>query len=124
MPLGISIFMLCAAGLRYLFPSEKPSLYFVSAVEAAVNAVIRDKDITEQSEVDAMAAAIEAAVAGLEKRTESNPSSETSNNGNPGDTQPPQTGSNSLAGLWLALLLISSCALFGVTLRQKMRQLK
>ena len=31
-----------------------------SAVEAAVNAVVRDKNITEQSEVDAMAKAIEA----------------------------------------------------------------
>ena len=41
-----------------------------SKVEAAVNAVIRDKDITEQAEVDAMAAAIEAAIAGLEKRNE------------------------------------------------------
>lgn len=41
-----------------------------SKVEAAVNAVVRDKDSTEQAEVDAMAAAIEAAIAGLEKRTE------------------------------------------------------
>ncbi len=41
-----------------------------SAVEAAVNAVVRDKDIAEQAEVDAMAAAIEAAIAGLERRTE------------------------------------------------------
>ena len=41
-----------------------------SKVEAAVNAVVRDKDITEQDEVDAMAAAIEAAVAALERRTE------------------------------------------------------
>lgn len=41
-----------------------------SKVEAAVNAVVRDKDITGQAEVDEMAAAIEAAIAGLEKRTE------------------------------------------------------
>ncbi|MGN0370065.1 MAG: choice-of-anchor I family protein [Butyrivibrio sp.] len=41
-----------------------------SKVEAAVNAVVRDKDITEQAEVDAMAVAIEAAIAGLERRTE------------------------------------------------------
>lgn len=41
-----------------------------SKVEAAVNAVVRDKDITEQAEVDAMAAAIEAAIEGLERRTE------------------------------------------------------
>ena len=40
-----------------------------SAVEAAVNAVVRDKNITEQSEVDAMAKAIEDAIAALEKKT-------------------------------------------------------
>ena len=39
-----------------------------SAVEAAVNAVVRDKNITEQSEVDAMAQAIEDAIASLEKK--------------------------------------------------------
>ena len=39
-----------------------------SAVEAAVNAVVRDKNITEQSEVDAMAQAIESAIAALEKK--------------------------------------------------------
>ena len=36
-----------------------------SAVEAAVKAVVRDKNITEQSEVDAMAKAIEDAIAAL-----------------------------------------------------------
>ena len=37
-----------------------------SAVEAAVNAVVRGKNITEQSEVDAMAKAIEDAIAALQ----------------------------------------------------------
>ena len=37
-----------------------------SAVEAAVNAVVRDKNITEQSKVDAMAKAIEDAIAALQ----------------------------------------------------------
>ena len=37
-----------------------------SAVESAVNAVVRDKNITEQSEVDAMAKAIEDAIAALQ----------------------------------------------------------
>ena len=36
-----------------------------TGVEAAVNAVVRDKNITEQSEVDAMAKAIEDAIAAL-----------------------------------------------------------
>ena len=37
-----------------------------TAVEAAVNAVVRDKNITEQSEVNAMAKAIEDAIAALQ----------------------------------------------------------
>ena len=37
-----------------------------SGVEAAVNAVVRGKNITEQSEVDAMAKAIEDAIAALQ----------------------------------------------------------
>ena len=37
-----------------------------SGVEAAVNAVVRDKNITEQSEVDAMAKSIEDAIAALQ----------------------------------------------------------
>ena len=42
-----------------------------TAVEAAINAVVRDKNITEQDEVDAMAKAIENAMAALvEKPTE------------------------------------------------------
>ena len=42
-----------------------------SVVEAAVNAVVRDKNITEQSEVDAMAKAIEDAIAALEQKPSS-----------------------------------------------------
>ena len=40
-----------------------------SAVEAAVNAVVRDKNITEQSEVDAMAKAIEDAINALVRKS-------------------------------------------------------
>ena len=39
-----------------------------TAVEAAINAVVRDKNITEQDEVDAMAKAIEDAMAALEEK--------------------------------------------------------
>ena len=42
-----------------------------TGVEAAVNAVVRDKNITEQSEVDAMAKAIEDAIAALEQKPSS-----------------------------------------------------
>ena len=43
----------------------------LSGVEAAVKAVVRDKSITEQSEVDAMAKAIEDAIAALEQKPSS-----------------------------------------------------
>ena len=42
-----------------------------SAVEAAVNAVVRDKNITEQAEVDAMAKAIDDAITALVKKPSS-----------------------------------------------------
>ena len=50
---------------------NKNSYQDFSAVEAAVNAVVRDKNITEQSEVDAMAKAIEDAIAALVKKPSS-----------------------------------------------------
>ena len=49
-----------------------------SAVEAAVNAVVRDKNITEQSKVDAMAKAIEDAIAALVKKPSPSSSSSSS----------------------------------------------
>ena len=50
---------------------EKDNYKDFSAVEEAINAVVRDKNITEQGEVDAMAKAIEDAMAALvEKPTE------------------------------------------------------
>ena len=50
---------------------EKDNYKDFSAVETAINAVVRDKNITEQDEVDAMAQAIENAMAALvEKPTE------------------------------------------------------
>ena len=50
---------------------EKDNYKDFSAVEEAINAVVRDKNITEQDEVDAMAQAIEDAMAALvEKPTE------------------------------------------------------
>ena len=50
---------------------EKDNYKDFSAVEEAINAVVRDKNITEQDEVDAMAKAIEGAMAALvEKPTE------------------------------------------------------
>ena len=78
-----------------------------TAVEAAVKAVVRDKNITEQSEVDKMAKTIEDAIAALEKK--------------PAGTKPgtsdksPQTGDTSNLAPWIALLFISGGAAIGTT---------
>lgn len=47
---------------------EKDNYKDFSAVEEAINAVVRDKNITEQGEVDAMAQAIENAITALVKK--------------------------------------------------------
>ena len=78
-----------------------------TAVEAAVNAVVRDKNITEQNEVDAMAKAIEDAIAALEKKPASI---------KPGTSdKSSQTGDTSNLALWIALLFISGGAAIGTT---------
>ena len=77
-------------------------------MEAAVNAVVRDKNITEQSEVDAMAQAIEDAIAALEKKPAST---------KPGTSdKSPQTGDTSNLALWIALLLASGGAVTVTTI--------
>ena len=79
-----------------------------SAVETAVKAVVRDKNITEQSEVDAMAKAIEDAIAALEKKPAST---------KPGTSdKSPQTGDTSNLALWIALLFVSGGAAVGTTI--------
>ena len=78
-----------------------------SGVEAAVNAVVRGKNITEQSEVDKMAKAIEDAIAALEKKPASTKPGTSDKN--------PQTGDTSNLTLWIALLLVSGGAAIGTT---------
>ena len=70
-----------------------------TAVENAVNAVVRDKNITQQAEVDQMAKAIQEAIAALERKP---------------DPDPP-TGESSLAS-WVALLFIGGSAIIGAML--------
>ena len=85
-----------------------------SGVEAAVNAVVRGKNITEQSEVDKMAKAIEDAISALEKK--------------PASTKPgtydksPQTGDTSNLALWIALLFVSGGAAIGTTVVSRMKK--
>ena len=78
-----------------------------SGVEAAVKAVVRGKNITEQSEVDKMAKDIEAAIAALEKK----PASTKAGASDKG----PRTGDTSNLALWFALLLVSGGAVIGTT---------
>ena len=78
-----------------------------SGVEVAVKAVVRGKNITEQSEVDKMAKAIGDAIAALEKKPAST---------KPGTSdKSPQTGDTSNLALWIALLFISGGAAIGTT---------
>ena len=85
-----------------------------SGVEAAVKAVVRGKNITEQSEVDKMAKTIEDAIAALEKKPAST---------KPGTSdKSPQTGDTSSLALWIALLFVSGGAAIGTTVVSKKKK--
>ena len=103
-----------------------------SAVEAAVRAVVRGKNITEQTEVDAMAKAIEDAISALLYKdadhtkvdaeiVKANVSEDaiTAPEKKPANTKPGtsdkslQTGDTSNPALWIALLFVSVGATIG-----------
>ncbi len=96
-----------------------------SGVDAAVNAVVRGKNITQQAEVDAMAQAIEDAIATLEKKEETpvNPAEPTEPT-TPGasgtidgsteqEMNSPQTGDNSNTVMWIAVAVLAAGAMTG-----------
>ena len=99
-----------------------------SAVEAAVNAVARGKNITEQSEVDAMAKAIEDAIAALQYKDagKTTPAPAATATPAPAATATPtptatatpqytipQTGDTSNPALLVVLMLVSGSAAIG-----------
>ena len=99
-----------------------------SGVEAAVNAVVRGKNITEQREVDAMAKAIEDAIAALQykdadytKVDEAIAKANALKKEKPASTKlgtsdkSLKTGDTSNLALWIALLFVSGGAAIGTT---------
>lgn len=102
---------------------DKDAYTGFSAVEAAIRAVARGKNITQQAEVDAMAAAIEAAIAKLEKKPESKPTAAPTEPAGPSREECPKTGDDGMPGLWAALLLISGFGALGATVYSKKRKM-
>ena len=85
-----------------------------SGVEAAVNDVVRGKNITEQSEVDKMAKAIEDAIAALEKKPASTKLGTSDKS--------PLTGNTSNLALWISLLLASGGATLATTVASRKKK--
>ena len=83
-----------------------------SAVESAVNAVVRGKNITEQDEVDAMAKAIEDALAALQYKDTDKTTPAPAATATPQYTIP-QTGDTSNPALLVVLMLVSGSAAIG-----------
>ena len=85
-----------------------------SGVEAAVKAVVRGKNITEQSEVDKMAKTIEDAIAALEKKPASTKLGTSDKS--------PLTGNTSNLALWISLLFASVGATLATTVDSRKKK--
>ena len=92
-----------------------------SAVETAVNAVVRGKNITEQGEVDAMAKAIEDALAALQYKDADKTTPAPTATATPAPVATaipqytiPQTGDTSNPALLVVLMLVSGSAAIGI----------
>ena len=92
-----------------------------STVETAVNAVVRGKNITEQGEVDAMAKAIEDALAALQYKDADKTTPAPTATATPAPAATaipqytiPQTGDTSNPALLVVLMLVSGSAAIGI----------
>ena len=110
---------------------EDLSMYTEESVKAlndAKAAIVRDKNVTEQSAIDAYAAAIEKAIAGLTKKqaetetenkvSEEKPAavSKTSDN--------PKTGDPANVLLWSLLFIVSGGVVVALTLQKKKKNMR
>lgn len=102
-------------------------------VEEAIKAVVRGKNIKEQSEVDEMAKAIEDAIAALEKnpaqagsKTDQNTKDDAKANTEPttkaNSSGTPKTGDHENAGLMLAILYLSGTVIAGLIVSGKKKK--
>lgn len=93
-------------------------------VNTAIKAVVRDKNFTEQDAVDAMAKAINDALANLQKKDSSGHSGSGSTNGTDNDkgtnSNHPNTGDTTHSEIYMGILLIAGAGL--CTLYYKMRK--
>ena len=106
-----------------------------SLVEKAINAVVRDKNITEQEEVDLMAEAIEDAISKLEKKDNTtnkpsegdngnidvkpNPVPDGSNNENLSDSESVNTGDQSVIESYVGIGMLSLLGISLLILRKR-----
>ena len=108
---------------------KKDNYKDLTAVESAVNAVVRGKNITEQGEVDAMAKAIEDALAALQYKDADKTTPAPTATATPAPTATatpapaatampqyaiPQTGDTSNPALLVVLMLVSGSAAIGI----------
>ena len=110
-----------------------------TAVDNAVKAVVRGKNITEQAEVDAMAKAIEDAMTVLEKKaadhgkTDETTGKKDESTGKvndlkkpvknkPSTVSSPKTGDTANIALWITLLVVGSGAAVGTTIVKRRKK--
>lgn len=94
-----------------------------SAVEKAIKAVKRDLDITKQAEVDAMAKAIEDAIAALEKKVPATNGTTNGGNTTGGTSDSIKTGDTTNMTVWFMMLVVSA-GLAGIFYARKRKENK